>query len=549
MRYFIRNTVLALLCTVLAGTGIAHAQSSGYQFQNNGIFGCSNIGGASVSSGTFASIGGVFVPVNDAAVTLNSGILDYLQCVLRPLVSRLRESATSDFTKRGIVGFLTGREGNPLWPVDLNADIVARSDEAAYQQLINLDAVNPAFRNQVRTAVVRGYMAETRTNSQLGCDYNGDLQADITDPTNRPFSFENFQKLANPACNPLGAALLTRSAVERNVGNEVGQMLFKLQSGGGVYGVEQTDADGNHITVTPGSLVGGNINQLVQSGFTQLENANDIGQMISSLYAGLSTQVIYDAQGLNGLVQSQNGTPSYLDRVSNAATRGVLSATANAALQILNAARQNELKYLSAVNAIATSLTQAINQLRATENRCWDLIAYQDDGHPEQHTCVTAPLVAATSTCMGTTTVITLPSGATTTQTLQLEIATSTTESQRVINSQIAPLASSTITEIRTSQAALQRIDSLIAQVNNASSSSQQNAALQQLDQLVANNQLHTQYDAQDAAQRQSDTQSAMTKLVRDTASLWGDNNDPNVGWCNIRNTGVIQRWTNAWKI
>ena len=136
-----RPISIAFLTFLLAfsGVGVAFAQSSSsYQYQSNGIFGCSNIGGASVSSGTFSAMGGVYVPVNDAAVTLNSGIQDYLQCVLRPLVSRLRESATASFTQKGVSGFLTGHNGNPLWPVDLNADIVAAGDKAALSQLLNI---------------------------------------------------------------------------------------------------------------------------------------------------------------------------------------------------------------------------------------------------------------------------------------------------------------------------------------------------------------------------------------------------------------------------
>ncbi len=535
-----RPISIAFLTFLLAfsGVGVAFAQSSSsYQYQSNGIFGCSNIGGASVSSGTFSAMGGVYVPVNDAAVTLNSGIQDYLQCVLRPLVSRLRESATASFTQKGVSGFLTGHNGNPLWPVDLNADIVAAGDKAALSQLLNINDVNPAFRNQVRSAVAHQYMAETRTNQQLGCAYAGDLNADITNPTSRPFSFANFQNFSNPACNPLGATQLVRAAVDQKIGNNVGQMLFKLQTSNGIYGIEQTDADGNTITVTPGSVVGSNANQLVQSGFSQLENATDIGQMISSLYAGVSTQVITSSQGLSGLTK-QNGGLSYLDQMALTSANGVAGATANAAMQILTAARQNELKYLSSMNAIAQNLTSTIGQLRTVESTCWGLITYKDDGHPERHVCLAAPVD-------GVCTASSTPSVASPRE----RVATSTAASQQIIDAQIAPLASATIENIKKSQAALARIDELIAGISSATTVQQQNASLQQLDQLVAQGALHTQYDAQNAAQKQSDTATAMSNLLHDTANTWGDNTDPTVGWCNIQNASVITRWSTQWRI
>ncbi len=539
------SLIAACIMIMLGSASVAFAQSTGYQYQSNGIFGCSQIGGASMSAGTFSAIGGIYVPVNDASVTLNSGILDYLNCILRPLVSELRQSATASFTKQGVVGFLTGRDGNPLFPVDLNADIVARSDEAALAQLQNLQGVNPAFQSQVRSAVARGYMADTRTQNQLVCNYNGDLKADITDPTNRPFSFENFQQLANPACNPLGAAMLVQDAVDQNVGNQVGQMLFKLQSANGVYGVEHTDAQGNHITDTPGALVGSNATQVEQSGFTQLENAQDIGQMIGAMYAGISTRVISDAQGLQGLAASSGGQPSYLDQVSSAAAGGVLNGTKNAAMQILSASRQNEANYLSAMNAIANSLTQTINQLRGMESTCWTLIAYKNDGQPQQHVCVAAPDASnkCTSTISATSTVTGIFGP------LMEKVATSTAYSQPIINAQIVPLASTTITNIQVSQAALAQLDDLITTVNGAATQQQQNVALQKLDQLVAQGKLHTQYDAQNAAQQQSNVQNAMANLVQNTATTWGDSTDPNVGWCNVKNPPLISRWANQWKI
>ncbi len=537
------RTVGIIMVGLMLTTSSVSAQTAGYQYQSNGIFGCSNIGGASISSGTFAAMGGTFVPVNDAAVTLNSGIMDYLQCVLRPLVSRLRESATASFTKKGLSGFLTGRNGNPMWPVDLNADIVAAGDKAALSQLMNINEVNPAFRNQVRSTVARQYMAETRTNNQLVCNYGGDLKADITNPTSRPFSFDDFHNFMNPACNPLGAASLVRNAVDRQVDTSVGQMLFKLQTGNGIYGVEQLDDNGNTITVTPGAMVASNANQLVQSGFSQLENATDIGQMISSLYAGVSTQVMTSAQGLKGLAQN-NGGPSFLDAMTTASSNGVVGATGNAALGILTAARQNELKYLSAMNATAQNLTQTIGQLRAAETKCWDLITYQKDDHPERHVCVAPPV---DSVCMGSTTPAS--DGSVSQEAPKEKIATSTLASQGVIDAQIAPLASTTIDNIHTSQTALARINTMISGIANAKTVAEQQASLQMLDQLVAQGALHTQYDAQNAAQKQSDTQNAMNTLLKDTVTAWGDNTDATVGWCNIKNPAVINRWSAAWKL
>src|SRR3990167_9643499 len=55
-------------------------------FSRQGIFGCSQTGSYSMSVGTLGAMGGAFVPVNDAAVTLNTGYLVFKECVLRGIV-------------------------------------------------------------------------------------------------------------------------------------------------------------------------------------------------------------------------------------------------------------------------------------------------------------------------------------------------------------------------------------------------------------------------------------------------------------------------------
>src|SRR3989344_5866575 len=76
----------------------------------NVVASCRNVNGALSSSvGVTAVTGGAFVPVNDAAVTLNTGILVYKECVLRNLVNEQRKSATAQLVTNSSNNFLTGR--------------------------------------------------------------------------------------------------------------------------------------------------------------------------------------------------------------------------------------------------------------------------------------------------------------------------------------------------------------------------------------------------------------------------------------------------------
>src|SRR4051812_17105738 len=79
--------------------------SSTYAFQKDGVFGCNLNGAYSMSVGALSATGGAYVPVNDAAVTLNTGYLVYKECVLRGIVVRQREGVTSALTKQMAVTY------------------------------------------------------------------------------------------------------------------------------------------------------------------------------------------------------------------------------------------------------------------------------------------------------------------------------------------------------------------------------------------------------------------------------------------------------------
>ena len=87
--------------------------AAAYAFMRQGIFDCNLNGAYAMSVGAMGATGGVYVPVADATVELNTGILVYKECVLREVIIREREAATAGFARKAIVGGQTGRGGNP----------------------------------------------------------------------------------------------------------------------------------------------------------------------------------------------------------------------------------------------------------------------------------------------------------------------------------------------------------------------------------------------------------------------------------------------------
>ena len=520
---------------------IEGSAAAAYQFKNEGIFGCNVISGAN-SAGAMAAIGGVYVPVNDAAVTLNTGILVYKECILRPLQDRLREAATAALFKKNVLGAQSGREGNPQYVVNRPAERLAVRDRSELASLTNgtLDAVNPKFLPTVKKYIAQNYQINTRKPQSAYTCPLADIDAALNNKTDNVFAaiFAN----ANPmACNPYFTALAMEDLVNAKAAQDVADWETMIEEGRGFYAVTDYAQDPfAEKTLTPASVVQESFQQIFGSPVRQLESANDIGQMIGALFSSATTQALTDRRGLAGLTQSVAGQPSYLEQIARESSQGVIGAAVNAALSVLNAARQVEGSYLTAMNSIATTLTNTIQQLRATENRCWDLLVPKVKEYAARQTCTTDPSTdPPTETCTGGFEL----------DPKKISASTSTLAfSQQVVDSQITPLANASVTNVQAAQRGLGLIDQLIAGVTNTTSVSAQRLALQQLDTLVAQRALHTAYDAQNAAQQRDSVLAAMTNLVTDTARAWGDSTDPQVGWCNINNESVLSAWAARWK-
>lgn len=512
-----------------------------YQFKNEGIFGCNQVAGANASAGTLAAIGGVYVPVNDAAVTLNTGILVYKECVLRPLQDRLRESALSALLKRVDIAIETGREGNKRYVENLPAERLTVRDRSRLTTLTGTapEKLTPAFKSAIVRWDAQTYRQETRDPESILTCPNEEIEAGIQNETDNPI--DTILSYTNPACIPHLDALLFKEQADARDAQAIADWQTRLEWGRGFYDVTDNAQDPfAEKTLTPASIVQESFQQIIGSSVRQLENANDIGQMIGALYAGLTTHILSDSRGLSGITQSVAGQPSYLEQVAKESSQGVIGAAVNAALTVLNASREIEGRYLAAMEAIAANLTQSINQIRSTERSCWNLIVPRAQSYAAKGTCtvIDPSTNPPTEQCIP---IILDPK--------KISVSTSSLAfSQQVIDSQITPLANAALTNVQNSRRALGLIDQLIAGVTNTASLNAQRIALQQLDSLVAQRALHTKFDAENAAKQRDDVQGAMATLVQDTAKAWGDSPDPSTGWCNINNVDIPRLWAERWK-
>ncbi|MDP3965812.1 MAG: hypothetical protein Q8Q13_03375 [bacterium] len=537
--------ILACAFVVFASPAGVYAQASG-PVQTSGqtagpaLFGgmseaaamanCKDVRGAlSMSVGQIAAQGGGFVPVSDAAVTRNTGILVYKECVLRSMINAERKHEIAQLVAKTSKSFLTGRkvcttddegvetcETGPMFPENLAVDEKKWAD-AVVDKAINsaaLNSITSAYRDDVKLAVSRNYAQSTQNpGSSLACS-NPDPAAVIAINSGSYSGPQDLYTVADPNCNAMGAMFNTQSLVMSGVAADRDLRLTRLGWNSGVYDVT-VDTGGISRVVTPGFIIAGTIQQQLGSGFNQLENANDIGQLVDGFFAGIGQQILAaGAGGLMGLIDSQFGQQSYFDRIVSSTGLEVESGQISATVDAVTAAYANETAYSAAKNATASVIRQGIAQMRAAESACWDLIV---------------PPVTAYAQQNGMT----------------LKIATTTTASQAVIDKNMAALANATQADITASNATMTKINQILAGVMNKSTSPTD--AYNQVNALVSSGALHTADQAQSAIQQTTTVQTALTGVVADTVKQWGDDPLPN-GWCNINNPGVITMWANKWK-
>lgn len=491
------------------------------QLTTQGIFGCLGRGAQVSNVGTTRAIGGVYVPVNDAAVTLNTGYLVYKECVLDSMSRKVAENALAEFTRQGTQSFERGRNGAQQYLVNFGQEDRQRGSAIAYAQLQNgVSPICEAYRRPVQVALAHSYAQQFNSpNQMIACPMPGSAANQQAFYENREFLFDALFGSIEPCGNAFNCYITEQANIDSMIAYDQDNYRRMLDWGNGVFPVYDNAQDPlAQRVLTPGYLIANSMGQMFGSGFRQLENANEIDQIVSNLFGGLTTRLLSSATGIPGLFVSTGNQPAYINRMVADTRAAVRSGAVNAAVVAMSGIRQSESAYLEAKQGIANALISAITQLRSIENQCWDLII---------------PAVQTHAQANGNPTLV---------------IATSTQFSQPIIDSQIRSLASTTAADINVSQQALTRINDLIAQVTNSSSSGAQQQALLQIDQMIANGQIHSQQDAQNAASQRDSVTSALTTLVNDTKTAWGDSTDPNVGWCNVNNTAVVERWFNAWR-
>ncbi len=488
------------------------------------IFSCGNNNQTTASAGSTVPLGGPYVPVADYAVELNTGLLVYKECVLRILIDQKRKALTSDFDNKALIQFNGGRtdptdstQTKPYYSEELGLELRNLSHSQRLRQLEgnSMQGLNASIRGAVKNAIGVSYTNSYLATEALKCPYTGDLQQAYN---GAPDNFwTGFSALTDyPMCNVMAATRYTQTMLDNQIAYELNKETTKLNWGQGVYPVETIDAEGTRRTQTPGAVVLANGILHSQSGYEQLRNADDIGELINSLYAGVTNQIIS-----GGMRAMTSGVNSYMQQVVTQTAGDFIQTSSNIAIGIITNALNIERSYKAIYTEITTFLSSKKTLIRTAETNCFSII--------KSAICEPSTITATGCTAVG--------GGA-------LSFTTTTGFSSALIASaNIAGLEGAATTNLNKSISNITSMESLIQSVASNPSSANQATALTQLAALPP----HTGQNVT-TAQTQRDSISSTVNLSVDSAiEKWGNDLNPEVGWCNANNQTVKDRWKACW--
>lgn len=426
--------IVTLVCIVSVGT-VAHAQSPdellntiltslqngpvegepSAGFARDGVYGCN---GASYGTVGRQGPGGAFVPVFSDAEHDQIRLITYKECLLDGIVNSMRETLIS-FIIKSVVGWANqGFEGNPAYVENLPLHLLERISDPEAERIIlggETNTIPESHRRDVRVALAKYYANKTRRPAQhLTCGATTEqLDAFGKNDSVGLGGWDGFfAVISDPSCNPLFSFYEARNRLDEAVSAENNREQTQLDWAGGFRTSvsEQTInlGDGTSQTVnrivTPGILISQHIEQLIGTGLRQSESADEIDEIVSALMSNLGTQMLTDLQGLNGLSQSFNGRPAYIDRLSEDSAQRTRDNFLNAGLATVQNAVTYETNYRTARLSAAQTLLTAENQLRTWERTCWDALVAKakEDLRAQVEATACAGQDAGTCTATGT---------------------------------------------------------------------------------------------------------------------------------------------------
>jgi len=550
-------------------------------FSNDGLYGCAGGGFGSVGK---AHAGGIFVPVSEEAVALNTHMLLYKECILDGVIARVRETMVAFMVKSTFNWVNNGNNGEPAFIINQKDFRLKTSDKVVRQfnEGDRTEVIFDDFRQDVRRSLARGYAQATRKpESAYAHTVPDDKKEEFTTFINGggQFKWDMFLLAIQPQNNPLGAYSLALNQMLTDIDEKISDEYKELDWGQGYKSHKNckqipagNGAYEEHCEIaTPGANIKNIIDYVSLTGHRQTENADEIDELMGSLMSNIHTQILTSVGGLRGITESNGigygggntyGGGSYIDQIAGDAASRTRTEYTNVGTGVLSSAIATETTYGMSRKSSKDALEATAKQIEDKEKACWDgLIARAKSDsikEVEQIACAgrqggdlggtdangnctirgSAIVEIATSTITysdleqakkdGTgpkeyDIVITARAAD---KVLIRTLRRNSVNSYTIIGQSISPLLRVVNQSVEDSVKALSVLTNLQASLASSNSPGNTRFVLEQVDQLVASGTLHKEGDTYTATAQHDKITETMKDLYDETVKNW------DAGWC-----------------
>lgn len=555
------SVVFALFVLVAIPQLIAAQTSTPPTLGRGGIIDCMTNYPGGVSVGVSAGSGGV-VPVRDDAVITNTYQLLRKECIVLEILNSTRKLAVAQEVEKINNQIGTGRTVDvngtqvqkALYAKNADQELLSTRDNVVYQMLRQsayFDTLNPAFRENVKSAMARSYVnARKNPNKELECDYEGDLAALYS---GRPTGsiWEALYAMQQPECNPLFAYEMAQEHLYAAAAAAEECQRRQWEWGDGYYAVLSDPSDPCSDVQTPAAIVRDSHWQAVGAGFEMQKMADDVGELVDKVFTQISSLATTPG-GLAG-----NVTPSYLNQMVAQARQGVITSVGNAGTAALGAAIARETEYLKVWQAIAALILEKVGTrdtpgtLRIAQDKCLDLV----------HQAVCEPSSISDGSCKA-------KDGG---QKLELSAHRYLFADKVAESSSAVPAFGKSIDnfskdpvqkEVDTSAKSIEQLQKLSDRISNPISEADRNLAISQADALVRSGVLKTNAQIAEAASKKTVVETALGTLIYrlitstdQPPAEWTNSTtvSATTGWCNVSEgnpsrADLLKKWTDCLK-
>lgn len=354
--------------------------------------------GAALGVAGIPGVGGGKVPViDDAAIAVQKSIdssgknidkstatLTYKECVIDPTEARLKNALLSTVTSSLGDWVANGFEGGPSFATDLQG--LARDASDAILERVQdevLSGICTPLKQEVQQAVLTQYQYTVDVGKKVQCtDGGSNLQQKIEGDWNGGGGWAGFYEgiFKNDGINTY---LKAQDVANAAISSGQAELFKNLDYGNGSFPVKDCTDDAS-IPVQGGVCIGGKVtipakyvSELGKKVYVdlpqdQLLNADEMGEIIDALMAGLTQTVFQSIDGIFSVTKKQKTSSgssvsyldqvggvdggSYLDTLADTASGGSLDTARSALLNDMRGVKSIEKDYQDVLNDIIGNL-------------------------------------------------------------------------------------------------------------------------------------------------------------------------------------------------